>query len=130
MTYVARKPFSATVAAVIGTVSFTNGLYRGKLFTGDYDLVKGYQDGGNGEGFVTIRETSGKKTRITVDAGKGYTVALNDDTEGTESVEASRLLTYTEAAEQLGITKDALRKRVARGSIQGTEVDGVKYVTL
>lgn len=131
MTYVARKPFSATVAAVIGTVSFTNGLYRGKPFTGDFDLVKGYQDGGNGEGFVTIREADGKKTRITVAAGKGYSVALNGETvEGTESVEASRLLTYAEAAEILGTSKDAIRKRVGRGTLQGETVDGVKYVTL
>ncbi len=130
MTYIARKPFSATVAAVIGTVSFTNGLYRGKPFSGEYDLVKGYQDGGNGEGFVTIREANGKKTRITVGADNGYSVTLAGDTEGTESVEASRLLTYVEAAEILGTSKDAIRKRVGRGTLQGTEVDGVKYVTL
>lgn len=128
MTYTAKRPFSANTNEVIGLVTFTNATYRGKPVTGEFDLVKGFQAGGNGPGFVTVRETSGKKTRFTVPGENvGYQVR---EVGAEESVEASRLLTYKEAADVLGISVDAVRKRVARNTLNGEVVDGVKYVTL
>lgn len=126
------KIFTATLTDVIGTVTFAAGIYRGEPVVGDYDLVKDFQAGGNGVGFVTVRETDGKKTRITVlGEGQGYTVALTGETvEAEESVEATRSLSFAEAAEQLGITRDALRKRVSRGTLETVEVDGEKRIVL
>ena len=80
MAYVAKRPFSAPPADVIGTVTFTDASYRGRAFTGTYDLVKDFQAGGNGIGFISVRETDGKKTRITVNGeGVGYTVNVTGE---------------------------------------------------
>jgi len=128
--YIARRPFGAASEEVIGSVTFTNALYRNKPIEGTFDLVKEFQAGGNGtggtNGFVTVRETNGKKTRIAVVEGAGYEVKL---VEAEESVEASRLMTYDEAAVFFGITKDALRKRVGRGTLEMVEVEGTKYIS-
>lgn len=76
------RSFTATSDQVIGSVEITNGTYRNKPLNGKFDLVKDFQpangaDRTGGVGFLTIREESGKKTRVTVpNEGNGYTVSL------------------------------------------------------
>jgi len=128
--YIARRPFGAASEEVIGTVTFTNALYRNKPIEGTFDLVKDFQAGGNGtggtNGFVTVREANGKKTRIAVVEGSGYNLNL---AETEQSVEASRLMTYDEAAVFFNCTKDAIRKRVSRNTLEMVEVEGTKYIS-
>ena len=127
MAYVAKKPFTANQDDVVAQVTFTEATYRGLAFTGTYGMVKGFVTGGNGFGFVTVMEANGKKTRVTVAGdGVGYTVSDGEvcDTEVEESVEASRLMNYADAAEFLGISKGAVSKRAGRGSLEKVMVDG------
>jgi len=153
MAYTAKRPFIASEEHVIGTVNFTNAIYRNKPFEGTFDLIKGFQEGGNGDGFVTIREPNGKRTRVTVHKEDGYEINLR---EGMSLDQNSRrtgtgrgrgrprknavaqdtqnstpqLMTFAQAAEHLGISENAVRARANRGSLQKVESDAGVFVAV
>lgn len=99
MSYVAKRPFTAKPEDVIGLVHFTNAMYRNKPVEGTFALIKGYQDGGNGEGFITIREPGGKRSRVTVFKDKGFTLDLKEQPAGdAQPKRRSRKAKQSEAA--------------------------------
>lgn len=63
---------------VIGSVKVAHGSYRNKPIAGTFDLVQDYKPSTTGLGFVTIREDSGKRTRIRVDNTRNtFRIVLN-----------------------------------------------------
>lgn len=122
------------------TVTVTAGTYRGVAYAGTYPMAADFKPHAKkAGGFVTVVATAdGQKQRVTVEGeGVGYTV--NDQTAGevevdtvnvddylqTSGVRPEKTFTRDEAATKLGISKDALRKRIKRGTVQVNDAGDV-----